>query len=63
MNASPKLQKAGRAFLLRLVAEYGTEAAARVLRDLADEVANLPAIHGEESPHLAEVTIEVTTEH
>ena len=33
-----KLQKAGRVFLLRLVAEYGPRGAARVLRRLADEI-------------------------
>jgi len=38
VGASPKLQKAGRRFLLRLVAENGPEAAAAVLRDLADEL-------------------------
>jgi hypothetical protein len=37
MEATTKLQKAGRAFLLRLVAEYGPRGAARVLRALADE--------------------------
>ena len=37
-NASPKLQRAARAFLLRLVAENGVEGAARVLRELADEL-------------------------
>jgi hypothetical protein len=43
MNASPKLQRAARAFLLRLVAENGTEEAARVLRDIADELEGLRA--------------------
>jgi len=43
MNASPKLQRAGRAFLLRLVCENGPERAARVLRDLADELEMLGA--------------------
>jgi len=38
MEASPKLQKAGRRFLLRLVAENGPGAAAVILRDLADEL-------------------------
>jgi hypothetical protein len=33
-----KLQRAGRAFLLRLVAEYGPQEAARILRRLADEL-------------------------
>jgi hypothetical protein len=37
-KARTKLQKAGRAFLLRLVAEYGPREAARVLRALADEL-------------------------
>jgi len=41
---SPKLQKAARAFLLRLVVENGIEEAARVLRDLADELERLPAL-------------------
>lgn len=41
MDASTKLEKAGRAFLLRLVAEYGPEEAARILRDLADEIEGL----------------------
>jgi hypothetical protein len=63
MDASPKLQKAGRAFLLRLVAENGAEEAARILRDMAEEVADLPAMLREESPHLAGVTTEVTTGH
>ena len=35
-GASPKLQRAARAFLLRQVAENGVEEAARVLRELAD---------------------------
>ena len=39
--SSPKLQRAGRAFLLRLVAENGVEEAARVLRELADELEEL----------------------
>ncbi len=33
-----KLQRAERAFLLRLIAEYGTVGAARILRSLADEL-------------------------
>ena len=37
-GSTTKLQKAGRAFLLRLVAEYGPSEAARVLRALADEL-------------------------
>ena len=37
MEATTKLQKAGRAFLLRLVAEHGPRGAARILRALADE--------------------------
>jgi hypothetical protein len=41
MDTSPKLQKAGRAFLLRLVAENGPERAAQILRDLADEIEGL----------------------
>ena len=38
---SPDLRagiEAGRAFLLRLVAEYGPRGAARILRSLADEI-------------------------
>jgi hypothetical protein len=35
------LQKAGRPFLLRLGAENGTKEAARILRDLADELDGL----------------------
>jgi hypothetical protein len=38
MEATTKLQKAGRALLLRLVAEYGPLEAARILRKLADEI-------------------------
>jgi hypothetical protein len=38
MEAATKLQKAGRAFLLRLVAAFGPLEAARVLRALADEL-------------------------
>ena len=38
MEATTKLQKAGRAFLLRLVAEFGPLEAARILRKLADEI-------------------------
>jgi hypothetical protein len=41
MGSTTKLQKAGRAFLLRLVAEYGLSGAARVLRALADELDEL----------------------
>ena len=43
-HAPPTLQRAARAFLLRLVAENGIEEAARVLRDLADELEGLPAL-------------------
>jgi hypothetical protein len=43
MNTSLKLQKAGRAFLLRLVAENGPEEAAQTLRDLAQEIEGLAA--------------------
>jgi hypothetical protein len=46
MEATTKLQKAGRAFLLRLVAEYGPLGAARVLRGLADELDSLTADSG-----------------
>lgn len=38
MEATTKLQKAGRAFLLRLVAEYRPQGAARIRRSLADEI-------------------------
>jgi hypothetical protein len=41
MNASPKLHKAGRAFLLPLVSENGIDEAVTVLRDLADELEGL----------------------
>ena len=41
MEATTKLQKAGRAFLLRLVAEYGPQGAARILPALADELESL----------------------
>jgi len=41
-NASPKLQRAARTFLLRLVAENGIEEAAATLRRLADELEGLP---------------------
>ena len=44
MNASPKLQRAAKAFLMRLVAENGIEEAARALRELADEIEGLPKI-------------------
>ena len=47
-NASPKLQRAARAFLLRLVAENGIEEATRVLRELADEIEALPELYDEE---------------
>ena len=36
-----KLQRAGRAFLMRLVAKHGLAGAARVLRALADELDGL----------------------
>jgi hypothetical protein len=38
VEATTKLQKAGRTFLLRLVAMHGPDAAARILRRLADEI-------------------------
>ena len=41
MNASAKLQKAGCAFLFRLVVENGPERAVQILRDLADEIEGL----------------------
>ena len=36
-----KLQRAGRDFLMRLVAKHGLAGAARVLRALADEIEDL----------------------
>jgi hypothetical protein len=42
MNTSPKLQRACRSFLLCLVAENGTDEAARILHRLADEIESLP---------------------
>jgi len=48
MNRLPKLQRAARAFLLRLVAENGIEEAARVLRELADQLERLPDRYDEE---------------
>ena len=33
-----KLQRAGRDFLLRLIAQHGLDGAARILRALADEL-------------------------
>ena len=42
------MQRAARAFLLRLVAENGVEEAARALRELADEFERLPELHDEE---------------
>jgi len=44
MESITKLQKAGRAFLLRLVAEHGLAGAARVLRVLADESEQLTVV-------------------
>jgi len=41
--ASPKLQRAAKAFLLRLVTENRVEEAKRVLRELADELECLEA--------------------
>ena len=42
-RASPKLQRAAKAFLLRLVTENRVEEAKRVLRELADELEWLEA--------------------
>jgi predicted HAD superfamily phosphohydrolase len=39
-----KLQRAGRDFLMQLVAKHGVEGAARVLRALADERDGLPGL-------------------
>ena len=36
-----KLQRAGRDFLMRLIAQHGLAGAARVLRALADEIEDL----------------------
>jgi len=47
-KASPNLQSVVRALLLRPVAENGSEAAARVLRELADELEGLPELCDEE---------------
>jgi len=44
-RASPNLQSVVRALLLRPVAENGSEAAARVLRELADELEGLPVMY------------------
>jgi len=52
MNTSPKMQRACRAFLLRLVAENGTDEAAQILRRLADEIEGLPDLYGSEYPQL-----------
>ena len=41
MEATTKQQKAGRRFLLQLVAEYGPVEAATILRRLADEIEEL----------------------
>jgi hypothetical protein len=41
MNASPKLQRAARVFLLRRVAENVPEEAAAILRRLTDEIESL----------------------
>ena len=41
MPVPTKLQRAGRAYLLRLVAECGPAEAARILRALADELEGL----------------------
>ena len=38
MRNITQMQKAGRTFLLRLVAEHGPDGAARILRALADEI-------------------------
>jgi len=46
-NASPKLQRAARAFLLRLVAENGIEETARAPRELAKEIEGLPDFYDE----------------
>jgi hypothetical protein len=45
MYCTTKMQKAGRSFLLRLVAEYGPDEACRILRSLADEIEGLMREH------------------
>jgi hypothetical protein len=50
MEVTTKIQKPGRAFLLRLVAEYGPLEAARLLRALADELEELGADRRGEYP-------------
>lgn len=47
MPRPDKLQTAGRAFLLRLVATYGPTEAAAMLRDLADELEGLRDAEGD----------------
>jgi len=46
MNASLKLHRAGRAFLLRLVAENGPAEACRILREIAAEIEELQSEEG-----------------
>jgi len=41
LPASPKMQRAGTAFLLRLVAENGIDEAARALHEFADDIEGL----------------------
>ena len=47
MTAPTKLQKAGRAYLLRLVATHGPTEAACILRQIADELDWLRDSEGE----------------
>ena len=51
-----KLQRAGRDFLMRLVARHGLQGAARVLRALADELETLwrTSVHSCRGPRLAD---------
>ena len=47
-RAAPELQRAAKAFLLRLVAENGGEEAAAILHRLADELEGLPELYADE---------------
>jgi hypothetical protein len=61
MNTSPKLQRACRSFLVRLVAENGTDKAADALRRLADQIESLPELCDSEYP-LLRVTLHRRTD-
>ena len=47
-SALPKMQRAARAFLLRLAGENGIEEAARVLREPAGKLEGLPELYADE---------------